>query len=146
MPSTASAAAAPRAVELVCVDPARVAEIWPHVAHLIRRAMERGGTGDFGEVARKVMRGDALLWLAWDGARVIAAAVTELTAVGAVKTCTILACGGDGFCRFGHLLARLEDFARAEGCKRMRICGRPGWRRRLAGYRLKKIIIEKELT
>ena len=25
--------------------------------------------GDFGEVARKVMRGDALLWLAWDGAR-----------------------------------------------------------------------------
>ncbi|SRR6266852_6020553 len=146
MPSTADAAEVPRAAELVCVDPARVAEIWPHVTHLICRAMERGGMGDFGEVARKVMRGDALLWLAWDGARVIAAAVTELNAVGAVKTCTILACGGDGFCRFGHLLARLEDFARAEGCRRMRICGRPGWRRRLAGYRLKKIIIEKELT
>src|SRR6266851_8566848 len=146
MTPTASAAEVPRAAELVCVDPARVAEIWPHVAHLIRGAIERGGMGDFGDVARKLMRGEALLWLAWDGARVMAATVTELTAVGAVKTCTILACGGDGFCRFGHLLARLEDFARAEGCKRMRICGRPGWRRRLADYRLKKIIIEKELT
>jgi len=42
--------------QLVCVDPARVPKIWPHVAHLVRRAMERGGVGDFGAVEASVRK------------------------------------------------------------------------------------------
>src|SRR5882762_99144 len=141
----ASAAAAPRPAELVCVDPARVREIWPHVAHLIRRAMERGGMGGFAEVERSAGEGRALLWLAWDGAQILAAAVTELDLINGVKLCTIVACGGHGFERFGGLIGGLERFARAEGCARVRICGRRGWARWLPDYSVKRVILEKEL-
>jgi hypothetical protein len=131
--------------ELVCVDPARVHEIWPHVAPLVARAMRRGGMGAFPDVERGVREGRALLWLAWDGKDILAAAVTQLDLVDGVKLCTIVACGGQGFARFGPLIRGLERYAEAEGCTRMRICGRKGWARLLPDYRIQRVIIEKEL-
>ena len=145
-------AAAPAA--LVCVDPARVPDVWPHVAPLIARALRRGGFAPCAEdacadLARRLRAGTALIWLAWDGEKILAAAVTELAhedcAKDRAKVCTIVACGGEDFARFGHLIAGLEAYARAEGCARMRICGRPGWRRRLRGYALARVVIEKRL-
>jgi hypothetical protein len=130
---------------LVCVDPDRVREVWPHVAAMIVHAMRRGGLGDAAEVARRLAAGRALLWLAWDGERILAAAVTELGEVGGERLCTIVACGGQGLARFAPLLAGLERYAVAEGCARMRICGRRGWMRALAGYRLRAVVIEKSL-
>src|SRR4051794_11770025 len=108
---TASAAEQLRLAELVCVDPARVHQIWPQVAHLSRRAMGRGGLGGFAEVERSGGAGRALLWLAWDGAQILAAAVTELDLINGAKLCTIVACGGHGFARFGSLIGGLERFA-----------------------------------
>jgi hypothetical protein len=130
---------------LVCVDPVRVREVWSHVEPLIAAAMRRGGLGELADVARSVGNGAALLWLAWDGERVLAAAVTELRPINGEKFCVILACGGTGFTRFGHLIRGLEQYARAEGCDRMRICGRKGWARRLLDYAITRVIIEKKL-
>jgi len=141
-----AAAEAPRRAKLVCVDPARVSEIWPHVAHLIRRAMERGGLSEFADVERSVAAGRALLWLVWDGAQVLAAGVTALDLINGVKFCTIVACGGRGLERFGGLIDGVERYARAEGCARMRICGRKGWARVLPDYSIKRVILEKELN
>ena len=57
----------------------------------------------------------------------------------------VVACGGHDFARWGGLIAGLESYARAEDCARIEIAGRPGWLRRLPGYRLAKIVIAKEL-
>jgi hypothetical protein len=130
---------------LVCVDPARVHEVWPHVASLIAQAMRRGQMGEAADVERNLRSGAALLWLVWDGEAVLAATVTELAVVGGEKHCIIVACGGNGFARFGHLIGGLERYASAEGCGRMRICGRRGWARVLPGYRIERVIIEKAL-
>ncbi len=119
----------------VCVDPRRVHEIWPAVEDRIRRAMERLGFSDYRELERKVRRGSALLWLAWDGSTVQAAAVTELHVANGRKYCTIVACGGRHMKRWLSLLGVLETFAKAEGCSATLVIGRPGWRRVLAGYR-----------
>ena len=62
---------------LVCVDPARVHEIWPHVEAMIARAMVRG-VSDFDELEQRVWRGQALLWIVWDGERILAAVVTAI--------------------------------------------------------------------
>jgi hypothetical protein len=82
--------------QLVCVDPARACEVWPHVRALIHAAMRRGDLSSFSAVEASVLAGDALLWLAWDpGAeRITAAAVTELHATEWRKVCVIVACGG----------------------------------------------------
>lgn len=112
---------------------------------MVCRAVERGGMGDFSDVETDVLCGDALLWLAWDGTEMLACAVTILQQ-GDDKFCTILACAGKSKCRWVGLLAGLEKFAKAEGCKSMKVCGRKGWLRELDGYRLTRVVLEKELS
>lgn len=131
--------------ELCCVDPAQVPKIWPHVSHLIRRAMARGRMGRFADIEADVLGANAYLWLATERSAVIAAAVTKVTADDGERLCTIVACAGDEWKKFGGLLAGLEAYARAENCAAIEICGRPGWRRRLPDYRLTKIVIRKRL-
>lgn len=130
-------------VNLLCVDPKQVEQFWPHVSHFIAEAMERGGLGDFEEVEWDVLHGASLLWIAWDGEKIASAAVTSLGAEGENRICTIVACGGDEWLRFGHLIEGLENYAKQEGCKAVRIYGRPGWQRVLSGYRTKQVVIEK---
>lgn len=131
--------------ELCCVDPAQVASIWPHISHLIERAMERGRMGRFEDVERDVLSANAYLWLAIESGSVLAAAVTQVTQQKDHRLCTIVACGGQDWERWGALIEGLENYARAESCRRMEIAGRPGWLKRLPDYRLAKIVIRKDL-
>jgi hypothetical protein len=134
----------PSKAELVCIDPSRVREFWPHVEKLIKRAVIRGG-GDFADIRRGVLNGPDLLWLAWDGDTVMAAATTRLGTIGDRKICTIAACGGTGWKRFGHMIEGLENFAIGEGCAAVRIEGRAGWSRVLKDYDVRSVVLEKEI-
>jgi hypothetical protein len=144
--------------QLVCVPPDRVAAAWPHVRALIPAAMKRGGLSSFRPVEASVLAGDALLWLAWDpgAARITAAAVTELHATEWRRVCVIVACGGAsgrlrassramGMRAWLPLLEGIEAYARATGCAAVRIMGRKGWIRLLGDYRVKRIVLEKDL-
>jgi hypothetical protein len=156
-----------------CVPPARIKQIWPHVSHLIAAAMRRGGISDFAELERAVLAGENLLWLALRAddlpppragegggggkergglargghtGTILAAAVTALHTVNGDKLCTIVACGGRERARWLALKSALEDFARAEGCRAIRILGRSGWARLLPDYSTTRILLQKELT
>jgi hypothetical protein len=135
----------PSSVELVCVDPRCTAEVWPHVEPLLRRAIERAGLASFVDIERDILHGGALLWLAWSD-RIEAAASTALQCTDAGLVCVITACGGVDRRRWLPLLAGIEQYARAEGCARVRIVGRRGWQRALKGYGLKAIVLEKGLS
>jgi hypothetical protein len=132
--------------ELVCIPPDCVHLVWPRVAGLIEAAMRRGDLSSFAAVAAAVSAGRAQLWVASehpDG--IAAAAVTELHQPRRRKYCVIVACGGYDMARWLHLLAPIEDFARAEGCDAMRIMGRKGWARVLPDYKVNRIVLEKEI-
>jgi hypothetical protein len=131
--------------QLICVDPIRVPEFWPYVRPLIVRAMQRGG-GAFWPVESAVLQGRALLWLAWNGERIEAAAVTELQQSEWRKVCEIVACGGAVLARWIDLIDGIEQYARAEGATAVRIVGRDGWERVLRNYRRKRVVLEKELS
>lgn len=131
-------------VELVCVPPENVRKVWGGVRSLILEAARRGA-GDIFAIEDDLLNGPNLLWLAWDGEKVLAAAVTSLGIVNNEKICTIVACGGEGWTRFGHLIEGLEKFAKIEGCKRTRINGRRGWLRALDGYRETQVTMMKEI-
>jgi hypothetical protein len=131
--------------QLVCVDPARVHAVWPHVDALIRAAMVRADIGKLEPVRDAVLQGRSLLWLAWDGTRIAAAAVTELAQTEKRKFCVIVACGGADMSRWLDLLKPIEAFAKLEGCDAMRIIGREGWARVLPGYARTRAVIDKPL-
>ena len=125
----------------VCVDPKRVSEVWPHFRHYIDSAINKVGLNSPQTIEADVLSGRALLWLAYDGKLVHAAAVTEIVD----KVCTIVACGGDGLDDFLPCMISLEQFARDEGCTAMRIIGRDGWQRILKNYKQKAVILERQL-
>ncbi|MEH2513935.1 hypothetical protein V1291_005289 [Nitrobacteraceae bacterium AZCC 1564] len=132
-------------VELICVAPDRVHEFWPHVSDLIHRAIRRTNLSHSQDIDFDVLNGDGLLWIAWNGSAVEAAATTSLIETDAEKVCVLTACGGAKMRRWLGLLGQIEDYAKAEGCSRVRIFGRKGWVRVLERYRIRNVILEKEL-
>jgi hypothetical protein len=154
-------------MQLVCVPPDEAARAWPHVRALILAAMKRGGLSSYGPVEDAVLRGDALLWLAWEQksdvgdqrigfrsltsvirhptSRIAAAAVTELHQTEWRKVCVLVACGGARMGDWIGLLDGIEAYARAAGCEAMRLMGREGWQRLLPRYRRTGIVLERTL-
>lgn len=132
------------APQLICVDPDRVAEFWPHVMPLLKAAVTRTDLSRFDEIECDVLAGRSLLWLAWSG-QIEAAATTILTNTDANKVCVLTACGGNHMRRWLALLETIEAYARVEGCGRMRIFGRNGWQRVLETYHTTNIVLEKDL-
>jgi hypothetical protein len=135
----------PSSAELVCVDPSRVREFWPHASPLVRAACQRTELNAFADVEADIFAGRSLLWLAWNGRAVEAAAATILINSEIGKVCIITACGGTDMKRWLPLIGKIEKYARDEGCTRVRIFGRKGWLRVLEGYEAKYIIMDKEL-
>lgn len=131
---------------LVCVDPARIGDLWPHVAPLLRSAFMKTGFALFSDLERDVFNGSALVWLAWNGESIEAAAATALIPTDAGLVCAVLACGGKDMARWLPLLDQIEQWAKIEGCVRSRIVGRKGWLKALPAYREKHVVIEKELA
>jgi hypothetical protein len=127
-------------VDLVCVNPADVQKVWPLARDLILAAIERTDLSDFADIEKDVLSGDQLLWLAISD-RVEAAATTHLSR----NICTLTACSGHQRERWLPLFARIEKYAKDEGCHTMRLYGRKGWERVLDGYRVEHVILEKAL-
>lgn len=131
--------------DLVPVDTPLVPGIWPHTREMVKRGMSRADAGDFERTERELFAGLQQLWLVWNGKSIEAVAVTQLTTIGDRKFCVIVACSGHGVRRWVHHIAGLEKFAKVEGCQAMRIFGRKGWERILNNYRIKHVVIDKEL-
>ena len=127
-------------VDLLCVNPKEVSSIWEYAGPMIRAAIERTDLSDFADIEKDVLAGEQLLWLAVSD-HIEAAATTHLSR----NVCTVTACSGHQRDRWLHLRARIEKYAKDEGCNRVRLYGRPGWERVLDGYRKEYVILEKIL-
>jgi len=134
---------------LTSISPTQVQYVWPMVFARLRRAIRRTGLSDFARVECDVLTGQALLWLAlstpYDDVTIDAAATTRLELTDAGKVCVITACEGKEMARWLPLIHGIEDYAKAEGCRSVRIFGRKGWLRVLDGYRQTHVIIDKAL-
>ena len=126
--------------DLLCVNPADIHKTWPLARDLIRAAIERTGLSDFADIEKQVLDGGQLLWLALSD-HIEAAATTHLSN----NVCTIVACSGHQRERWMPLFAKVEQYAKNEGCRCIRIYGRRGWERVLEGYHVEHVILEKTL-
>jgi hypothetical protein len=118
--------------------------MWPHVRDKIRAAIERTGLSSFADIEADVLAGLQLVWIAWDGKDILAAATTQLVKP-LDKVCVLTACSGYDRERWLPLFKKIEQYAEDEGCSSMLIYGRKGWERVLDGYRVEHVILEKRL-
>jgi hypothetical protein len=131
--------------DLICVDPKRINEIWPHVVGLIHDAVRRTNLNHTRDIERDVLHGNGLLWLACEGSTIKAAMTTALITTDRDKVCILTACGGKDMADWLPLHAKIEAYAKAEGCSRLRIYGRKGWARALENYHVEHVILERPL-
>jgi antitoxin (DNA-binding transcriptional repressor) of toxin-antitoxin stability system len=132
-------------VKLICVPPNQVRDFLPIVRRHIDAALRRAVMTTVDEVVSEVSAGQALLWLAVDVVTIVGAGVTKIIAENGRKVCVIMAWGSDDQTRCAPLLAVIEGYARDENCTAVRLYGRVGWTRRLAGYRVKSVLMERAL-
>ena len=147
MPCRASATKADAIrAELVCVDPARIHEIWPHVRPLLEKASRATCLNAFADFEADILSGRSLAWIAWNGNTIEAAATTILINTDLGKVCVITLCAGRDMKRWLKLIGRIEAYARDEGCARIRIFGRKGWLRVLEGFEARHVVMEKVIA
>jgi hypothetical protein len=131
-----------------CVPRDRAADFWPHVEKLIDKAYKFADEPMPTDLVDQLSRGERQLWIAWDGRRVIAAALTRIVQLRSCRACHLSSLGGiEGERgRWVHLISLIESFAEQEGCTRVLIEGRKGWKRILKRYRHVRTVLELELT
>ena len=133
-------------VDICCVNPNDIEKIWPQAKNLIRAAIERTGLSEFADIERDVLAGDQLLWLAISD-RVEMATTTHLVKTRDRVVCIITACSSYQRDHWLNVLGLIEKYAKDEGAACVRLYGRKGWERALAGhgYRVEHIQLEKAL-
>ena len=132
-------------VKLECVPAHLKRAIWPLVADRIRASALRTDLSHTADIERDLFEGAGVLWIARDGNKIEAAAVTLLVHTDQHLVCMITALGGENMRHWIPLLDQLENWARAEGAALVRIFGRPGWVRMLQNYRVKNVVLERLL-
>ena len=129
----------------LCVDPARINEVWPHVSQFIKSACEYGDD-TFETTQAELLGGKALLWLACDGDKVLAAAASKIWKSPKYKICSVLGVGGIQLHDWKtEGLKAIETYAKLEGCDLVRLSGREGWKRIFIDYEQPWIVLEKRL-
>lgn len=98
----------------------------------------------------RLCSGTEQLWVSIDGGIITACLVTRIDLVddGRAKAVVMVACGGAGMKVWAQCHDQIEDFARAEGCDRVRTDeARPGWAKVLGpgGYRVTHVTLEKRI-
>ena len=129
-----------------CVNPQTVAEVWPLVSDYIAASVVRSGVGSSAAIRDLVFAGGALLWVVIEAEQISTAIVTQVGISDTGKICEIVACGGRGTLEDLSLLPEIENYARNQDCRVMRIIGRKGWMRALPDYKETRVVLEKELA
>lgn len=133
-------------IRLIAVDPKRAQEIWPAARPLIERAYKDGDQDVPPTILHDLTKGRRVLWLAVDGEEnIIAAMLTQLFQMNSGKMLKMQECGGERMHEWKHLRRRIEDYAKAEGCTRVLVEGRPGWERIMPDYERVAVVLEKRL-
>lgn len=130
---------------LMCVAPDQIDAAWPLVVSYLRSgyaACDEFMPENLQEWLREE-RGQLWLWVRQG--IIFAAMVTSLEMRPSGKVCRLGATGGMNLLLWRECEARIVEYARAEGCVKTVLEGRPGWSRVLPGYTTKRLSLEKAL-
>lgn len=119
-------------VSIVCVPPFMMRDALPRIKpHLLRGAEVARTTA--ATIIERVESGDALVWMAVEGfpSKTLGVFVTEIRKrEDGGKHIFVSACSGTQLKAWAiRARDRLDEFARKEGCDRIRFAGRYGWSR-----------------
>jgi hypothetical protein len=123
-------------MELVQIPIQELEKVWGIVEKDIKSALAYSSQltdSDF--VFDTLKEGKFQLWVLWDKKqskavdKYFGVVVTEIIKRKFGKVCHIYIMTGKQRTKWQHLITKVEDFAKQEGCKMMELIARPGWQR-----------------
>jgi hypothetical protein len=141
-------------MELVRIPIEELEQVWSLVEKDIKSALAYSSQltdSDF--VFDTLKEGKFQLWVLWDKKqskavdKYFGVVVTEIIKRKFGKVCHIYIMTGKQRTKWQHLITKVEDFAKQEGCKMMELIARPGWQRVLDdyGYKRTHVVLEKQI-
>lgn len=132
-------------IAILCVAPDKIAAIWPVVSGLLDAAYDADDEPMPDDLLQWLEAGRGLLWIAVRGDEIVTAIITSLVMLRSGLACRVGATGGVDPGWNDAVRSAIEDYARAEGCKKVYLDGRVGWQRVLgrSGYRVVRVSLEK---
>jgi hypothetical protein len=129
-----------------CIAPDLIRSIWDRVEPMIDSAFVVADEIMPADMLARLETARMLLWAAiGEDGKIFAAMTTELVPMRSGLVCWMCQCGGSRVWEWSKFIDKIEEYARAEGCVRVVLRGRQGWRGVLDGYRLRSVQLEKVL-
>lgn len=132
---------------LACVAPSLMVRVWGRVSDMIERGYEIGDDFMPADMLDRLLSSRTQLWVAIsepDGV-IHAAMTTELIPMRSGLVCWMCQAAGTRLKDWKAFHLKIEEYARAEGCVKVVLRGRDGWRRALEGYEIRTVQLEKVL-
>lgn len=125
-----------------------VEEYFPLVQDNLLRAMKACNSDEsLEQLRRKLISGLAQLWIvSRDNVAIVASGTTEiLNANSGARILQITTLGGADLEQWMHLWPKMEVFAKAEKCDKVRLHGRRGWQKIMKDYHEPWVTLEKAI-
>lgn len=137
---------AARKAELLAVEPTKAHQLWRFVEPMLAAGFAAADEEMPKNMLELIESRHAVLWIAVvERSAIVAALATQLEVHPSGLVCKLMSVGGSELNSWRGHIGQVEEYAKAEGCIKMRLEGRDGWERALPGYRRVAIVIEKEL-
>ena len=141
-------------MELVQIPIKELDKVWGMVEKNIKSALAYSGQltdSDF--VYDLAKEGKFQVWVIWDknqkktNDKYFGVVVTEIIKRKHGKVCHVYIVTGRQMSKWQHLISRVEEFAKDEGCKMMELIARPGWQRvlKIFDYKRTHVVLEKQI-
>lgn len=118
--------------------------IWSQVAPLLEKALDE--TYSIKDILYGLANDRMQLFISWNNNRVESAVVTEIAQYPQAKILRYFLAGGRNLENWlERIQEKIEKFAKQNKCTYLEVAGRKGWVRKLKGYKMKAIILSKEI-
>ena len=141
-------------MELVRIPIIELDKVWSLVEKDIKSALTYSGQLTDSDYVFETAKEDKFqVWVIWDkkekqtSDKYFGVVVTEIIKRKHGKVCHVYIVTGRQMSKWQHLISRVEEFAKDEGCKMMELIARPGWQKvyNNHGYKKTHIVLEKQI-
>ena len=124
---------------LRCYSSDQIPSVWETAKPFIEIALNQGSDYTLDDIYEGLCDKQMQLWM-YDNA----ALVTSIQTDARNKFCLLVTLGGEHMSTWFQYLPIVEDWAKDQGAKEMRLYGRPGWKK-LTGYNIDYCKMSKKL-
>jgi hypothetical protein len=141
-------------MDWIYIPKKNINQVWVLAYPYIKEALSYSNNHHHPEHFKDLLNeGKLQLWMIWNNKaehskdKLYGIIVSEIIQKSIKKVCHIAIATGKNRQKWQHLIEKLENFAKDQGCDCMELIARPGWQKILDKYNYKKthVVLEKEL-